>query len=93
MFNLKGEVVGVVNMGILYSEGLNFAIPVSRVKNFLRNRDAFAYDKDNPNTGFRYLAAPKRKNSLPSTPANGEKDGKDGKGRNAGAVRHKIRMR
>jgi serine protease Do len=28
------------------------------VKNFLRNRDAFAFDPRNPNAGFRYLAPP-----------------------------------
>ena len=58
LFNLKGQVVGVTNMGILASEALNFAIPVDTVKRFLRDREAFAYDKDNPNTGYRYLPPP-----------------------------------
>jgi serine protease Do len=71
MFNLKGEVVGVINMRMLFSEGLNFAIPISRVKDFLRNRDAFAYDKDTPNTGYRYLLPPRRR--VPATSAGGEK--------------------
>jgi serine protease Do len=61
LFNLKGEVVGVTNMGYMFSEGLNFAIPVERVKWFLRNRQAFAYDKDNPNTGYRYLVPPRKR--------------------------------
>jgi serine protease Do len=60
LFNLRGEVVGVTNMGLLGAEGLNFAIPVAQVKSFIRNRDAFAFDKDNPNTGFRYLAPPRK---------------------------------
>jgi serine protease Do len=61
MFNLAGEVIGVTNMGVTMAEGLNFAIPVDRVKWFLTNRDAFLFDKDNPNTGFRYLPAPRKK--------------------------------
>ncbi len=67
LFNMKGEVVGVTNMGILSGQGLNFAIPVSVVKGFLRNRDAFLYDKDNPNTGYRYLPPPKKPGRTPGT--------------------------
>jgi serine protease Do len=33
---------------------------VNRVKEFLINREAFAYDKDSPNTGYRYLEPPRR---------------------------------
>jgi serine protease Do len=58
LFNLKGEVVGVTNMTVLMAEGLGFAIPVDRVKWFLRNRDAFLFDKDHPNAGYRYLPPP-----------------------------------
>lgn len=60
LFNLRGEVVGVNNMKAMIAgiEGLNFAIPVSVVKNFLRNRDAFAFDPRNPNSGYRYLEPP-----------------------------------
>ncbi|MCK6459505.1 MAG: trypsin-like peptidase domain-containing protein [Planctomycetes bacterium] len=61
LFNLKGEVIGVVDLKLIFSEGLNFAIPVDRVKRFLRDRDAFAYDKDNPNTGYTYLPPPPKK--------------------------------
>jgi serine protease Do len=61
LFNLRGEVVGVTNMKLQFSEGLGFAIPIAYVKHFLDNRDAFAFDKNNPNTGFRYLEAPRRK--------------------------------
>ncbi|NQU76090.1 MAG: trypsin-like peptidase domain-containing protein [Planctomycetes bacterium] len=55
LFNLKGEVIGVTSMGYLFLGGLNFAIPVDVVKRFIMNRDAFAYDEDNPNSGYRYL--------------------------------------
>jgi len=55
LFNLKGEVIGVTSMGYLYFGGLNFAIPADVVKRFVDNRDAFTYDEDNPNSGFRYL--------------------------------------
>lgn len=61
LFNTRGEVVGVTNMKLLFGEGLGFAIPVAYVKHFLNNRDAFAYDKNNPNSGYRYLEAPRRK--------------------------------
>ncbi len=67
LFNTRGEVVGITNMGILFGEGLNFAIPARYVKDFLRNRDAFAYDKDNPNSGHKYHQPPPRKN-FGSTP-------------------------
>lgn len=60
LFNLRGEVVGVNNMKAMQVgiEGLNFAIPVTVLKNFLRNRDAYAFDPRNPNAGFRYLTPP-----------------------------------
>jgi serine protease Do len=61
LFNLRGEVVGVNNMKAMMAgiEGLNFAIPSFVLKNFLRNRDAFAFDARNPNAGFRYLEPPR----------------------------------
>jgi serine protease Do len=61
LFNLKGEVVGVINMKIPIGEGLGFAIPVAYLKDFLMNRDAFAFDRNNPNTGYRYFDPPRRK--------------------------------
>lgn len=61
LFNLHGEVVGVTNMKLLFSEGLGFAIPVAYLKHFIDNRDAFAFDKNNPNSGHRYLDAPRRR--------------------------------
>lgn len=60
LFNDKGEVVGVTNMKILGGESIGFAIPVHHLKDFLRNYQAFAYDKDNPNTGIRYLEPPRK---------------------------------
>ena len=60
LFNLRGEVVGVNNMKAMEVgvEGLNFAIPIAVLKNFLANRDAFAFDPRNPNAGYRYLPPP-----------------------------------
>ncbi len=60
LFNLKGEVIGVTNMGILRGQGLNFAIPARYVRDFIRNRDAFAFDRENPNSGYTYNEAPTR---------------------------------
>lgn len=67
LFNLKGQIIGVTSMGYLYLGGLNFAIPVDVVKRFIDNRDAFAYNEDNPNTGYRYLQPNSRrtKNKTP----------------------------
>jgi len=62
LFNLAGEVIGVTNMGYIFYGGLGFAIPVSYVKDFIENRDAFAYDKDNPNTGYKYIQPDRRLN-------------------------------
>lgn len=61
LFDNRGQVVGVTNMKLLGGEGLNFAIPIAYVKHFLKNRDAFAFDQDNPNSGYRYLDAPRRR--------------------------------
>lgn len=61
LFNLRGEVVGVNNMKIaaVGAEGLGFSISLHVLKSFLDNRDAYAFDPRNPNTGFRYLRPPK----------------------------------
>lgn len=61
LFNLRGEVVGVNNMKAMAVgvEGLNFAIPSAVLKNFLRNREAFAFDPRSPNAGFRYNTPPR----------------------------------
>ncbi len=60
LFNARGEVVGVTNMKVIFGEGLGFAIPLAYLKHFLDNSDAFAFDKNNPNAGYRYLNAPTR---------------------------------
>jgi serine protease Do len=60
LFNMRGEVVGVTNMKFSFGEGLGFAIPVETVKFFLKHRDAFAYDNDNPSNPYRYLEPPSR---------------------------------
>ncbi len=62
LFNLAGEVIGVTNMGYIFFGGLGFAIPVDYVKHFIENREAFAYDKDNPNTGYIYIQPDRRRN-------------------------------
>jgi serine protease Do len=59
LFNLRGEVTGVTNMKI-FGEGIGFAIPIEHVKYFLRHRDAYAYDTDNPSNPYRYLEPPSR---------------------------------
>ncbi|KPK44362.1 MAG: hypothetical protein AMJ65_03285 [Phycisphaerae bacterium SG8_4] len=62
LFNLAGEVIGVTNMGYIFLGGLGFAIPVDYVKHFIENREAFAYDYDQPNSGYRYLQPVRRRN-------------------------------
>ncbi len=62
LFNTRGEVVGITNMGIRGGESLGFAIPARYVKDFVRNREAFAFDRNNPNSGNNYLEPPPRKN-------------------------------
>lgn len=61
LLDLHGQVVGVNSWLYLDTEGLNFAIPIATVKVFLENRDAFAYDKDNPANGVRYLPPPEKR--------------------------------
>jgi len=60
LFNLYGEVIGCTNMGIPSGEGLGFAIPARYIKDFIRNNDAFSYNKNNPNSGYNYLPGPPR---------------------------------
>lgn len=60
LFNSRGQVIGVINMGVLTMEGLNFAIPIRNVKFLLDNLDAFAFDEGNPESGYFYPEAPRR---------------------------------
>ena len=68
LFNARGEVIGVTNMKLTAGEGLGFAIPVRFVKAFLDEWEAFAYDRNSPNSGFRYLEAPRRRDPAPPSP-------------------------
>jgi serine protease Do len=62
LFNQRGEVIGVTSRGVgaAFADNLGFAIPVSYVKEFIHHREAFAYDKANPNSGYRYVDPPRR---------------------------------
>jgi len=61
LFSLRGQVVGIVTLKSYFQENIAFAVPVNYVRDFIKNRAAFAFSKDNPNLGYRYLAPPKRK--------------------------------
>ncbi|MBN1441985.1 MAG: trypsin-like peptidase domain-containing protein, partial [Planctomycetes bacterium] len=76
LFNNRGEVIGVTNMKISGGESLGFAIPVHEVKSFLKNYQAFLFDKDNPNSGIRYLSPPPkpRRGSPPAGTTAGERE-------------------
>jgi serine protease Do len=67
LFNLLGEVVGVINMKVSSGEGLGFAIPADILRYFLEHRDAYAYANDNPSNPYRYLEPPNR-TRLPAAP-------------------------
>jgi serine protease Do len=65
LFNQRGEVIGVTSRGVAasFADNLGFAIPVYYVKQFINHREAFAFDKANPNSGYRYLDPPRRQNA------------------------------
>ncbi|WP_372809190.1 S1C family serine protease [Pontiella sp.] len=60
LFNARGQVIGVINMGVPTMEGLNFAIPARHPKYILDQIDAFAYDASNPESGYVYPDPPRR---------------------------------
>lgn len=60
LFNARGQVVGIINMGVPTMEGLNFAIPARHARYILDHIDAFAYDATNPESGFVYPDPPRR---------------------------------
>ncbi|MBN1699989.1 MAG: trypsin-like peptidase domain-containing protein [Spirochaetales bacterium] len=60
LFNMKGQVVGVVCMGVYGMEGLNFAIPARDCMFLLDNLDAYAYNESNSETGVYYPPAPRK---------------------------------
>jgi serine protease Do len=68
LFNQRGEVIGVTSRGIaaFFADNLGFAIPIYYVKQFINHREAFAFDKANPNSGYRYIDPPRRQ--LPGPP-------------------------
>lgn len=70
LFDSRGRVIGVVNMGVLVMEGLNFAIPARRVKFLLNHLEAYAFDESNPLSGNFYPDAPRK-----PRPAPGDKQG------------------
>jgi serine protease Do len=63
LFNQRGEVIGVNSRGAhaAMADNLGFAIPVTYVKQFLQHREAFSFDKANPNSGYRYVDPPRRR--------------------------------
>jgi serine protease Do len=63
LFNQRGEVIGVNSRGAhaAMADNLGFAIPVNYVKQFLHHREAFSFDKANPNSGYRYPDPPRRR--------------------------------
>ena len=68
LFNVRGQVIGIINMGVATMEGLNFAIPARHVTYILDHIDAFAYDAANPESGFVYPDPPRRPGKFSSQP-------------------------
>jgi serine protease Do len=96
LFNQRGEVIGVTSRGFhaAFADNLGFAIPVSYVKEFIHHREAFAYDKANPNSGFRYLDPPRRQNvsqpeGLKARTSGGKKKAADSSGKPDGPAARK----
>jgi serine protease Do len=58
LFNSRGEVVGVVSAGYVFFNGLAFGIPASDLIDFLRHREAFLFDANQPQNGVTYLPPP-----------------------------------
>jgi serine protease Do len=65
LFNQRGEVIGVTSRGAsaAVADNLGFAIPIYYVKEFIHHREAFAFDKANPNSGYKYVDPPRRVSS------------------------------
>ena len=66
MFNIRGEIVGVVCAGFVLFDGLAFGIPATDLIDFLEHRDAFLFDPAQPLNGAVYLPPPYRE-PKPST--------------------------
>ncbi len=74
LFNARGQVIGIINMGVPTMEGLNFAIPARQAKYILDHVDAFAYDATNPESGFVYPDPPRRPGTFSAAQATQEGD-------------------
>lgn len=61
VFNAYGEVIGLVTYKAFWQEGIGFALPSNYIIEFIKNMEAFACDEKNPNIGYRYCPAPKKK--------------------------------
>jgi serine protease Do len=59
LFNSRGQIIGVVNMGMPWMQGLNFAIPAIHAKYVLDNLQAFAYDPAKSTSGIVYPPPPR----------------------------------
>ncbi|MFC1601253.1 S1C family serine protease [Candidatus Sumerlaeota bacterium] len=55
LVNTRGEVIGLVTLKASFQEGIAFALPPHYLHHFLRHERSFAYGKNNPNSGYRYL--------------------------------------
>ncbi|MCP4219439.1 MAG: trypsin-like serine protease [bacterium] len=76
LFNNRGQIIGVINMGIPGRQGLNFAIPVRHVKFLLDHIDSFAYNEANPLSGYVYLPPPPNPSKIAAQKKPTKKGGK-----------------
>ncbi|MDX1971760.1 MAG: trypsin-like peptidase domain-containing protein [Candidatus Sumerlaeia bacterium] len=58
LVNQRGEVVGLVTLKSSFQEGIGFALPTSLMHHFLEHSEAFAFNDQAENAGFRYLTPP-----------------------------------
>jgi serine protease Do len=61
IFNSSGEVVGLVTYKSFWHEGIGFALPCNFIVEFIKNMEAFVYNKENLNFGYKYCPAPRKK--------------------------------
>lgn len=75
LFNSRGQVIGVINMGARRMQGLNFAIPIHHVKYLLEHIDSYTYDESSPLSGYVYSSPPSNpsKRKMKEKPAPGQK--------------------
>lgn len=58
LFNMRGEVIGIVCAGATSFDGLAFGIPSDDLVDFLEHRESYLYDASQPLNGATYLAPP-----------------------------------